>query len=91
MKTNPGMAEAHLNLANGLLRMPGHVSEAIGEYEAALRIEPNNAAAHYGLGIALSTSGRRFEAIAHMEAALALRPDLVEVRQALARLRAIQP
>jgi hypothetical protein len=75
----------------GLLSMPGHVSEAIGEYEAALWIEPNYAVTHYGLGIALSTSRHGCEAIAHMETALTLRPDSIEVRQALARLRAAEP
>ena len=33
--------EAHVNLGNALAQTPGRQSEAIAEYEAALRIRPD--------------------------------------------------
>jgi len=62
--------------------------EAISEYQAALRSDPNLAEAHYNLGLALAKMpGRSAEAIAHLEAALRLRPDLQYAREVLARLK----
>ena len=34
-------AEAHFNLGNALSQMPGHLPDAIAQYEAALRIRPD--------------------------------------------------
>ncbi len=68
--------------------MPGRMPEAISEYQAALRSDPNLAEAHYNLGLALAKMpGRSAEAIAHLEAALRLRPDLQYAREVLARLK----
>ena len=51
----------------------------LGQYEAALRINPNLAGAHYNLGDALSElPGRLPDAIAQYEAALRINPDLAE-------------
>jgi tetratricopeptide (TPR) repeat protein len=41
----PNYAEAHFNLATALSKNPGGASEAIAEYEAALRIRPDLTAA----------------------------------------------
>jgi tetratricopeptide (TPR) repeat protein len=41
----PNFAEAHYNLATALSNTPGGAAEAIAEYEAALRIRPDLAAA----------------------------------------------
>ena len=60
--------------------------EAISQFEAALRIDPNSSEAHVNLGIALSgLPGRMSEAIQHFKAALRIKPD-PEIQQMLNRL-----
>jgi hypothetical protein len=57
--------------------------------EAAVRFAPGFAEAHYRLGQALAgIPGRLPEAISHIETAAQLRPDVEEIRQTLARMRA---
>jgi hypothetical protein len=36
--TEPGLFEAHVNLANALVQTPGGIAEALAEYEVALRL-----------------------------------------------------
>ena len=58
--------------------MPGRGADAIAEYQAALRFQPNLAEAHANLGSALArTPGRLSEAMAQFEAALRLDPNSV--------------
>ncbi len=68
----------------------GRLPDAIEHFEAALRIRPDFADAHYNLGIALSnTPGgcpMRFD---EFEESLRIKPD-PEVQQALDRLRVAQ-
>ncbi len=54
----------HVNLANLLLRASRY-EEAREHYEAALRIDPDHAAAHQGLGAVLSDLGDRARAREH--------------------------
>ena len=69
-------------------RDPSRINEAIGHFQAALRLDPNYADAHVNLGVALSQlPGRIPEAIAHLEAADRIQPD-PEVRQMAEKLRA---
>ena len=77
----------HLDdLANALLQTPGRLGEATVEYQKTLRLKPDDAQAHNGLGVALAqTPGRLPEAIAHFQAALRLQPDYAEARNNLAR------
>jgi tetratricopeptide (TPR) repeat protein len=78
-------AEAHRILGVTQFQT-GNVSEAIKQYEQALRLNPNNAKAHLNLGIALEQTGRVQDAIQHDKQALRIEPDLTEARDALARL-----
>jgi tetratricopeptide (TPR) repeat protein len=72
------------------VRVPGRLPDAIAEYQAALRIEPDFAEAHVNLANTLAqTPGRLSEAIAEYEAALRIRPD-PQVRQMVDQLRARQ-
>jgi tetratricopeptide (TPR) repeat protein len=74
-------------LANALVQLPGRMPEAIAEYQAALRIDPDFAEAHVNLaGTLARTPGRLAEAIAEYEAALRIRPD-PELRQIVDRMR----
>jgi protein O-mannosyl-transferase len=65
---------AHHNLGVALAE-EGRVPEAIEQYQAALRIEPDAANVQTDYGNALAKSGRAPEAIAHYEAALRVLPD----------------
>ncbi len=68
------LAGAHFGL--GLtLKQRGRPSEAIGEYEQALRIAPDFVDAHLNLGAALMQTGRLPEAVAHFQQALRIVPD----------------
>jgi tetratricopeptide (TPR) repeat protein len=59
------------NTLTGLGRLP----EAIAQYEAALRAQPDFGEAHNNLGNAFFRLGRLSQAIAQYEAALRLQPD----------------
>ena len=85
---NPESWMAHNNLGNLLATIPGRLSEAIGEYETALRIKPDLPAAEAGLGFALSKSPGMLpaDAIAHLQASLRLNPDSAETHYSLAVL-----
>jgi tetratricopeptide (TPR) repeat protein len=63
-----------------------HVTEAIGEYEQALRRNPDFADAHINLGIALMHTGRIQEAIGHYEQAVRIKPDFTQAQDALRQL-----
>lgn len=72
---NPEDALAHVNLGNALLEIPGRTTDAISEYQSALRIYPNYADAHNNLGAILLQSGRTAEAIVEYQTAVRLDPD----------------
>jgi len=76
---------AHKNLGN-ILRQQGRLSEAITQYEQALRINPSYAQAQLILAMALREAGRRPEAIVHYEQALRLDPSSVEAHNNLGNL-----
>jgi Flp pilus assembly protein TadD len=62
-----------------LERTSGRLSDAIAQYEEALRLKPDDFEAHNNLGIALGRMpGRANEAIAQYEEALRLKPEYVE-------------
>jgi tetratricopeptide (TPR) repeat protein len=82
-------AEAH-HIQGVTLFQEGKVSEAIKQYQEALRLYPAYAKAHLNLGIALEQTGRAREAIEQYEQALNLQPDSVKAQTALARLQASQ-
>ena len=68
-------------------------SEAIGHYQEALRLRPNDTKAHKNLGITLYQQGRFDEAAAHFGAALRIDPSDERARLLLrdARARSSQP
>ena len=80
---NPDAYMAHNNLGNFLLGA-GRTEEAIPQFQAALRIEPNNSEAHNNLGNAyLRTPGRMTDAMAEYQTALRLSPEDPEVHNNL--------
>ncbi len=71
----PQGARPHNNLGNALA-LGGRLSEAVSEFQAALRVRPDYADAHYNLGNALAQMpGRQADAIAEYQAALRCEPD----------------
>jgi len=75
---NPNCWMAHNNLGN-TLNIMGRTAEAISEYEAALRIKPDHARAHFNLGFTLAgIPGRLPDAIAEFQAALQINADYPE-------------
>ncbi|MGD1020627.1 MAG: tetratricopeptide repeat protein [Verrucomicrobiia bacterium] len=75
-------AEEQTGLGDQLFRR-GEVSEAIGRYQQALRINPDYAKAHESLGSALVKLGRLPEAIVQYQQALLLNPDYAEAHNNL--------
>jgi tetratricopeptide (TPR) repeat protein len=72
---NPASPDLHNFLGVALMRTPGRVSEAIPEFEAAVRLKPDGADLHDNLGLALaSMPGRLPDAIAEYRAALRIDP-----------------
>ncbi len=52
------------------LAIEGQLEEAVNHFQLSLRIEPDFAEAHQGLGRVLTQLGKRDEAIQHYEQAL---------------------
>jgi tetratricopeptide (TPR) repeat protein len=75
-------AEAH-NLWGIEFIRQGKLPEAIGQFEQALRIEPDYAVAHRGLGVALASLNRMEEAIRQFEQAVRIQPDYAEAHNDL--------
>ncbi len=80
---NPQCWMAHNNLGNAFFH-EGNISDAIGQYEQALRLRPEYPDALNNLGNALVQAGRIEEAIARYEQALRIRPDLPQAHYNLA-------
>ena len=73
-------AEQWLNEGNALGNS-GRFEEELQANEAALRLNPNYAMAHYGKGVALATLERYQEALQAFETALRLNPNDAEAYQ----------
>jgi len=76
---NPGDFEAHYNLAS-MLQAQDKVEGAIVEYEAAVRLRPQDATADNALGAALVGSGHLERGVGYLQAALKVRPDYFDAR-----------
>jgi tetratricopeptide (TPR) repeat protein len=71
---NPSDFEAHYNLA-AMLQARNKIEEARREYEFALRIHPEDAAANNAMGSVLLASGQPGDAVTYLRRALKARPD----------------
>lgn len=87
---NPGCWMAHTNLGN-MLQASGRVSQAMEQYEEALRIKPDYAMAYNDLAVALLAAGRTDDAVRQLELAVRIKPDLTEALDNLAWLLATRP
>jgi tetratricopeptide (TPR) repeat protein len=86
-------AEAHYDLGNLLLH-EGKKTEAIAQYEQALRLRPEYAEAHNSLGIGLERLGQTPQAVEQFEQAIRIKSDYSEaynnLGSALDRLGRVQ-
>ena len=83
IEKNPGDFEAHYNLA-AMLQAKDKLDAAIGEYEAAVRLRPEDATANNALGAALVDAGHAERGIGYLQAALKARPDYFDAHYNLA-------
>ena len=70
----PNNPRAHNNLGFALANR-GKATDAIREYECALRLKSDYAEAHNNLGVVLASQGKVSEAITEYAAALRIKPD----------------
>jgi tetratricopeptide (TPR) repeat protein len=71
-------------LLAGALVLGDRPDEALAEFAAALRIDPRDAGAHFGVGQIHLNAGRNAEAVESLRRATELNADLVEAEYALA-------
>ena len=79
---NSGAYMAHNNLGN-VLAQAGKAPEAIGEYEQAMRLKPDDAEAYINLGTIFWNTGKVPEAIAQYEQALRINPNFAVAHKGL--------
>jgi tetratricopeptide (TPR) repeat protein len=82
------IAAALVNKHAASLAQQGRTPEAAAQYSEAIRMIPNNAEAHYGLGILLLKLGKTSEAVEHFSEALRLKPGYSDAER---QLRALKP
>ena len=74
IENDPADFEAHYNLA-AMLQAKDKLDAAIGEYEQAVRLRPEDAAGNNALGAALVTAGHPDKGAEYLQAALKAHPD----------------
>ncbi len=85
MVRNRGVADIYANL--GLIAaLQNNKVEAVQQFQAALKLEPDHPEAHNGIGVELAALGRLPEAKEHYLAALGLRRQFPEARYNLGNL-----
>ncbi len=77
IEKNPADFEAHYNLA-AMLQARDKLDAAIHEYEAAVRLRPEDAAGNNALGAALVEAEHPDRAVGYLKNALKARPDYFE-------------
>ncbi len=79
---NPGAYMAHNNLGVALSQA-GRLQEAIGQFEQAARLKPDDAEAHVNLGNVSLHTGKVQEAIGYYEQAVRLNPNFATAHRGL--------
>lgn len=74
VEKNGGDFEAHYNLG-AMLQARNQVDAALGEYEQAVKLRPDDAVANNALGAALVAAGQPQQGVTYLQAALKARPD----------------
>jgi tetratricopeptide (TPR) repeat protein len=84
VRLNPKHVQAHINLANMIVRTD--LDRAIAEYRLAIKLNPRIATAHFNLGIALSHKKDLAGCIAAFETVVKLTPRDVQAWMYLTRM-----
>ena len=74
VEKNPADFEAHYNLA-AMLQAKDQLDAAINEYQLAVRLRPDDAAANNALGAAWVSAGHPERGVGYLQTALKARPD----------------
>lgn len=82
----PDLADAHDLLAR-VLGDRGDLERAFDEWDIALRLDPGHAGSHKGIGFLYFVAGELQQALTHLEAARAARPDEEGLDSAIDRVR----
>lgn len=85
VEVRPACSQTRANYGE-VLFLHGRNTEAIGQLEAALAVDPDNALAHYHMGRVMESTGNFEAAIHHFEEAVRLQPDHVPARNSLGNL-----
>jgi protein O-GlcNAc transferase len=89
IELNPSAPDLHFRLGRALLMQshePASLEQAAAEFQAELRVNPEDGACEYQLGQIAQVEGHADEAAAHFRKALALSPHFVAAMIALAKL-----
>ncbi len=86
---DPLNLEAHINLASVFFKQ-GKYDFALEEYLRIVQIDTQNPAGYYGLGYAYFFQGFLNQAVIALQKALFIKPDYVEARLLLDRIKAIK-
>ncbi|MFZ0420970.1 MAG: tetratricopeptide repeat protein [Candidatus Sulfotelmatobacter sp.] len=89
VEKNPADFEAHYNLA-AMLQAKNKMDDARREYEFALRLRPDDAAANNAMGSVLLAAGQPGEAVSYLSRALKTRPDYFDAHYNLGNALASQ-
>ena len=79
---NPAAWVAHYDLGRNML-VRGQLVDAIGQFQAALELNPHDVLSHTNLGVALLQNGQADSAMRHFRQALAINPAYPEAHNNL--------
>jgi tetratricopeptide (TPR) repeat protein len=85
LKNHPSDVES-LILSGQILNAQARPNDAIQPFQAALKLDPQNPAAHYNLGITLAATGDTLRATSELQSAIRLRPNMVQAYRTLGLL-----
>lgn len=86
MRLDAGHVSAHFKLGNELKKM-GNLDEAIAEYRAVLRLDPNEGAARYAWAMSLEEKRELVTARKEYKKALKLFPRTAEYQEQVSYIR----
>jgi len=75
LSINPKNVHAHQRLGFILYKVKGNLQEGLAHTTEALRLDPNDACAHFDLGVACRDQGHLEQAVRHLTKAVALMPE----------------